>query len=128
MIQPTKEQLIDILDSAPESIRDAFWSAPNVEFIYLVCAENHLGKERTRTVGAIVGQILLGLIHPEDLASTISKETSIDSRISGEIAKRVVPRIFSPIAVDLNKTYGFHLAIPHQAIISQPSDQKLEGP
>ena len=106
------EKISRRMDSMTDIIKDAFFSEDNRQLVISICGDYHLSDERTAGVGRSLGYLLLGLIFPKDLPSQIVKEANIDPRIAAEIAQEIDHKIIlPPLAIELNKVYGFKLDI-----------------
>lgn len=126
---PTREEITQRLDSLPEDIKNVFLSPDSVDIVSDVTARQHLDLDKENVIFFLVGCVLLGFLHPEDLVREISERTKIDKRIAKEIADEISIKILAPIASSLNQTHGFHLAVPPAAqAISRPPARPDESP
>ncbi|MCX6702476.1 MAG: hypothetical protein NTW60_01240 [Candidatus Wolfebacteria bacterium] len=106
MIKISREQSFNRLDSLPDTLKDALFSDINANLIQNICLSQHLNENRTMEVGKLVGYIILGFIHSEDLAREITNELQINGQISAAISAEVDKKIFAPIREDLKKVYA----------------------
>jgi hypothetical protein len=78
----------------------------NSDFVWKTCSGEHIPEEKIYTVLKLVGYVLLGFLHPEDLESELKSELNIDQKIADAIAAALGNRIFTPLKNDLDKIYG----------------------
>src|SRR3989344_4851567 len=106
MIFLSEQQLLKRYNSIPRNLRDVLDSSDIGNKIIRICERQHLSLEKTEIVGRIAAEIILGLIHAEDLSKEIQLNISLDKRIADEIADEISERIFSSIKIDLVKNYS----------------------
>ncbi len=92
-------------DLLPEKLRDELVSDTNIGFIWKTCQGEHLPEEKIYSVSRITGAVIMGFLHPEDMANEIRDELGIDLRIAAAIASAINQRIFTPIRADIDKAY-----------------------
>ncbi len=126
----TKEQIHTSYDALPESLREHINSNESVDRVRDIAKSHHLIDERANQVASVVGYLILGLIHPEDLQKAIAEEAQIDPRVAKEITDAINAKVIPPMAEELNKHHGFHIATPHRSALSQstlPTPPIIEG-
>lgn len=106
MIQISRSQALNRYDLLQENLKDSLFSAQNAEIIRRVCASHHLTEDKTVIIGKIVGYIIMGFIHPEDLAGEIKNALNINPEIAASISREIDRKIFSPIRNDIDKVYS----------------------
>jgi len=106
MTQIPKNQLYNRWDLLPDSLREAIASETNSSIVWKTGEAEHLPKEKLMVVSRLAGFVLMGFIHPEDLAVEISDELGIDKRIAANIANPINKKIFQPLRDELEKIYA----------------------
>ncbi len=109
MFTISKQQAFDRWDSLPENLRDELVSEVNSNFIWQACEAEHVPDEKIYTVSKLAGAVLMGFLHPEDMANEIRDALSIDIRIATSIANAISQRIFAPLRSDIDKIYNPNL-------------------
>lgn len=121
----TRQQAINRWDKLPMILREAMFSERNADILWGVCETQHLSEDKIRKIAALAGNILLGFIHPEDLAKEIKDAVGINSEIAEIIAKEIDRKIFTPIRSEVDKAYALSFTaeeeIEESEIISEPS-------
>jgi hypothetical protein len=101
-----KEQVMKRWDSLPLVFREALCSEINSDFIWKTCEAEYIPNEKIYTVSRVAGIVLMGFLHPEDMAAEIRDEIGVDIRIATSIANSINQRIFAPIRADIDKIYN----------------------
>ena len=102
MTTPTEEQLFARWDTLPESLREALFSETNSDFLWKTCEDEHLPEEKINVVAKVMGYVLLGFIHPEDVARELKERLNLDPKSAKTIEDALKGRIFTPLAADLS--------------------------
>lgn len=105
MIKISKHQANQRYDTLPEILKDALFSLSNAEEVSRICQLNHLPPEIASMVAMLVGQVILGFIHPDDLVNEIRSNIDINPQIADSVVKEIDRKIFTPIRNDLLKIY-----------------------
>ncbi len=88
------------------NLRESLFSEPNSDFLWKACLDEHLPNEKIYIVSKIAGYVLLGFLHPEDVAQEIRESTGIDIKTAEAIQEALNKRIFSPLRADIDKVYS----------------------
>jgi hypothetical protein len=83
----------------------------------------HIPEERIPEVARVVGYVLLGFLHPEDLNQEIKERLNVDAKITTAIADALNKRILAPIRADLDRAYSPLSKLETSAAIS--GNQKI---
>jgi len=105
MISITKQQAFQRWDTLPDNIRGAMDSPKNSDFLWKACENEHLSREKTREVAKITGYVMMGFLHPGDMAQEIKEAADLAPQLAAIIANAVSERIFNPIRADLENIY-----------------------
>ncbi len=106
MIKITHQQALTRYDTLSDVLKDAGFSIQNVQIIRRIGEENHLSYDKVLVISELVGYILFGFIHPEDLAKEIRESLNLNPEIANSVAEEIDRKIFSPIRTDLEKVYA----------------------
>ncbi len=105
MITPDQNKIFERWDELPPSLKDALFSEAASDFLWKTCSDEHIPEEKIHVIARLVGYVLEGFLHPEDMANEIRDELGIDLRIAAAIASAINQRIFTPIRADIDKVY-----------------------
>jgi len=84
----TKEQFWKLYEKLPQELKDALFAEETGDNIYNICQKNKIGEHLGEIVD-YVGQVLLGVLAPEDLQKTLEEELLIEE----DVAKKVFQEI-----------------------------------
>lgn len=127
MLKFPREKVIDRFDVLPEHVQQLLTSDELTDIIWTIGEAHHLGEERTGKLASIMGAIILGFLHVEDLAKEIIKEAQIDKRLAAEVAHELQIKILNPLLPEINAAFNYHITgmpaavPPAQPEIMRPS-------
>ncbi|MDP3948640.1 MAG: hypothetical protein Q8Q17_01675 [bacterium] len=90
----------------PEILREAMSSEANSDIVWKTAENEHLPEDKIMVVSRLVGYVLMGFVHPEDLARELHDNLGIDSRIAASIAEPINKKIFQPLREELETIYS----------------------
>ena len=102
----TNEQIYDRWEQVPESLREAFFSTDNGEIVWKACEDAGLSEDVIDNVLLVVGNILFGFTHINDLAKELQSIPGMDPKAVDPIIFQIDKRIFEPVKVEILKLYG----------------------
>ncbi len=106
MLKISKQQLFQRWDVLPDNLREALFSETNADIFWRICQAEHISEEKISIGATIVGDVILGFLHVEDLAKELQLDLNINKEIASVIAREVDRKIFSLIRSDLEKIYS----------------------
>jgi hypothetical protein len=118
MITITKEQAQSRFALLPSTLQDAIFSEQNTEIISSIGEQYHLSDEKMEGVASLVGWVLLGFLHLEDLPGEIAANIGVASQLAKDITSSLTNKIFTVIKPDLDKVYA---PVPHEKIQEGPA-------
>lgn len=108
----------------PEILREAMSSEINSDIVWKAAENEHLAEEKIVVVSKFVGYVLMGFIHPEDLAREIKENLGIDIRIATSIADPINKKIFQPLRQELETIYS-PTASGAEALATEEGEQAM---
>lgn len=117
MISLSEEQIFERYSSLPIDLISALNSGDVSEDIQQIGNTRNLSPEKIEDIGFIVGSIILGFIHPNDLSREIQSELGLTAPIAESIAQEIDQKIFVPIRQDLEKNYQPAAAVSTESAI-----------
>jgi hypothetical protein len=105
MINVTKNQALRRWDTLPDNLHEALCSEANSDFLWKTCAAENIPESRIYVVAKLAGYVLLGFLHPEDIAPELVEAIKIDPRTAKSIQDALNGRIFAPLRADIDKIY-----------------------
>ncbi|MDP2926890.1 MAG: hypothetical protein Q8N65_02010, partial [bacterium] len=102
MADYTKEQLWKLYEKLPSDLKEAIFSADNAEHIFDICGRNGLAAEVNSQLAKLAGDVLMGLLLPEDFQKTIEGELKLEKAVAKKVSQEVNRLIFFPVKESLN--------------------------
>lgn len=102
----TNEQIYDRWEQVPEVLREAFFSTENGEIVWKACEDAGLSEDVIDNVLIVLGNILLGFTHINDLAKELLSIPGMDPKAVDPIIFQIDKRIIDPLKVDILRLYG----------------------
>ena len=102
----TKQQALLRWDTLPDTLREALYSEPNSDFIWSTCRGENIPEQKIYDVARVAGYVLLGFLHPGDVAQELIEAITIDSKTAKDIQDALNNRIFSSLRADIDKAYA----------------------
>jgi len=90
----------------PSELREIIVSETSSNIVWKAAENEHLTEEKIVVVSKLVGYVIMGFIHPEDLAGEIKNSLGIDARIAETIASSINVKIFQTIREELEQVYA----------------------
>lgn len=112
-----KEQLIKLFQDLPPELKDAMGSLEILDFIEQSCVRNGIYDEKQQnSVTDIVGNVLFGILLPEDMERELKNQIGLEDATAKTIAREINRFIFYPLKPALE--------LLHKGI-SSPEKQQL---
>jgi hypothetical protein len=105
MLNISKQQALQRWEVLPDSLREALFSEYNADTLWKICQDQHLPEDKIKKIAILLGDVILGFEHFDDLAKDISLETGINQQIANSIVQEADRKIFLPIKSDIEKNY-----------------------
>ncbi len=116
--QYSKEDLWKIFEKLPKELKDAVFSQETADTIWDTSERNGLGGEQMHQVGALVGDSLMGLLHPEDLAQEFVEEAGLTPEQASNVARDVNRLVMFPVKTFLYDFYKEITFVPSGKVIA----------
>jgi hypothetical protein len=122
----TKEELLDLYEKLSEELKETIFSEKTADYIRNICQRHSLGENQMSNIAKNVGNVLLGILSPNDFSNTLKSELSIDESILEKIVREINRLIFYPVKPALEQLYGANANEPTAEII-RPRYKKTSG-
>ena len=90
----------------PDVLREALFSEPNSDFIWKTCQAENIPNERIYEAARISGYVLMGFLHPEDMAEQFQEAMGLDKRTADSVQTALIQRIFTPLQQEITAVYA----------------------
>lgn len=130
MQQYSKEEIRKIFDELPKELRGAVLSPDTADSIHKIADRNGIKENDIPDFATLVGDVLMGLLPPDDLPKALSKELNINkekgNKISQEVTRLILHSVESHLTALYNKTPK--PADRNEIKKEPPVAKKTEGP
>jgi hypothetical protein len=100
----TKKEFWELYERLPQELRDALFAKETESNIRSVCERNDVMKNHENIVD-YVGQVLIGLLPPDDFREALEKELKLEKEVARRVAREIYRFIFSSVKTDLEELY-----------------------
>jgi hypothetical protein len=123
----TPEQFWKLYEKLPQELKDALFAEETGNNIYEICKRNEV-EENLGEIVDLVGQVLLGLLPPNEFQETLEKELKLERERAKKISQEIYRFIFYPVKSSLEELYKIEIVTPAQPKITPPPGEKPISP
>jgi len=102
--QYNKEQFWKLYEKLPQELKDALFAEETGDNIYNTCKRNEVLNNLDQIVD-YVGQVLLGVLPPEELQEVLEKELKLKQEVAKKVVREINRFIFYPVKSSLEELY-----------------------
>ncbi len=114
----TKEEFWKLYKKLPEELQEAIFSVETADHIWDICERNDVKK--VRSIAKYVGNVLIGVLTPEDFQETLEKELTITKDIAKKVTQEINRFIFYPVRPALEQLYRVETASLGESLLTKP--------
>jgi hypothetical protein len=107
----TQEQYWQLFQKLPDELKEVVLSEKTAKNIYDICQRNEI-DDIVSEIASITGQVLVGVLPPEEFQETLGKELKIEKDIAKKVAQEINRFIFYPVKPLLEELYKIEIAPP----------------
>ena len=111
--QYTSEQFWKLYEKLPQELKDVLFTEETGNNIYEICQKNEI-EENLDEVVEYVGQVLVGVLPPEDFQEILEKELKIKKDIAKKVAREINRFVFYPVKPALEDLYKMEITAPEK--------------
>jgi len=104
-----KEQFWKLYEKLPQELKYALFAEETGDNIYNICQRNKI-EERLGEIVDYVGQVLLGVLAPEDFQKTLEEELLIEGDVAKKVFQEINRFILYPVKEALGSLYETEFA------------------
>lgn len=123
----TSEQFWKLYEKLPQELKDALFAEETGNNIYYICERNGIEDE----IGEIidyVGQVLVGVLPPEDFQEILEKELKFEKDVAKKVTHEINRFIFYPVKPLLEELYGKEITPSASPTKMAPLGEKITPP
>ena len=119
---PSTEQFWKLQEKLPMELKDAVWSAETGDDIYEAITKYGVA-EHGQKISWLVGQVLLGLLLPQEFPGEIEK-LGIQKDAAEKIAREINRLVFYPVKPALEQLHRMEIEVTAKVVTPQPEEQE----
>jgi len=107
----TSEQFWELYEKLPQELKDALFAEETGNNLYEICQKNGIEEDLDEIVD-LVGQVLVGVLAPEDFQGALEKELKLKKESAKKVSREINRFIFYPVRPALEELYKIEIAKP----------------
>ena len=119
--QYTREELWKLYNTLPRELQEAIFSVETADFTGNACERNGVPNNAIPQVATRVGNVLMGLLLPDEFQGALVKEVGLKKDVAQLVAREIHRFVFYPVQAALAQ-------IHHTGIGAQPAAQGAVPP
>ena len=122
----SREQYWQLFQKLPDELKEAVLSEETAKAIYDICDRNEI-VDIVSEIASITGQVLLGVLSPDEFEETIKKELKLKKEVAKKVSQEINRFIFYPVKTSLEEIYKAPITPPPASPkITPPPEEKPE--
>ena len=107
----TSDQFWKLYEELPKELKDALFAEETGNNLYEICQKNGIEEDLDEIVD-LVGQVLVGVLAPEDFQGALEKELKLKKESAKKVSREINRFIFYPVRPALEELYKIEIAKP----------------
>ncbi|MBL7156095.1 MAG: hypothetical protein ISS87_00635 [Candidatus Pacebacteria bacterium] len=103
--QFTSKEFWELFEHLPKKLQKTIISKQTNDYVWEICEKNNLNVDIAK-FNRLVGNVLMGLIPPNEFEKVLEKELELKTEIAKKTGFAVHRFIFSPVSRELSNLYG----------------------
>ena len=126
MVKITQKQYWKLFQKLPEELKEQMMSEETADNIFDVCNRN--GIEQIPVISSSVGDVLVGILPPDNFQKAIEEKLEISKEVAKKVAQEIYRFIFYPVKADLEKLYRMEIAPFAKMPVTPPPSERPPTP
>lgn len=119
----TSEQFWKLYEKLPQELKDALFTEETGNAIYDTCKRNEILENLDQIVD-YVGQVLIGVLPPEEFQGTLEKELNLEEGVAQKVSREINRFIFYPVKSSLEELYKIEISPPAKPFGTTPPPEE----
>lgn len=112
--QYNREELWKLYQKIPKELQEAIFAEETAEHIGTICERYDIQEEIISEIAKQIGNVLLGILPPEDFQETLEKEIKLKKDVAKKVSQEINRFIFSPVKDSLATLYKIGVPLPEK--------------
>lgn len=108
--QYSPEKLAELFEKLPEELQETVFSMETADSISNACGTYGIEDERVGQVAELTGQVLMGLILPEEFPEKLEREIKLPKVLAQAIGREINRFVFYPVKPALEQLQKIEVA------------------
>lgn len=124
------ERFWELYKNLPQELKNVLFAEETGDCVYEICKKNEI-EEKMGEIVDYVGQVLIGVLPPEDFQKTLEKKVEISPETAKKVTQEIHRLIFYPVKPCLEELYKVELAggpTPPKPGAPLPTEEKSVPP
>ena len=122
----TNKESWKLFEKLPEELQEVIFSVETANNIWNICERNRV--DEISKVAKYVGNVLLGVLPPDEFQETLEKEMGLEKDIAKKVAQEINRFIFYPVNPLLEELYKIEIAPPAKPTKITPPPEATAPP
>jgi len=122
----TNKESWKLFEKLPEELQEVIFSVETANNIWNICERNRV--DEISKVAKYVGNVLLGVLPPDEFQETLEKEMGIEKDLAKKVAQEINRFIFYPVKPLLEELYKTEIAPPAKPTKITPPPEATAPP
>lgn len=122
----TKDQYWKLFQKLSDELKTQLLSEETAKNIFDICDRYEV--EQVPQIASTTGDVLLGILKPDELEKTIEQELELKKEIAKKVAQEINRFIFYPVKNSLEELYSMEITSPAQMKVPGPIEKKPKPP
>jgi len=114
----TQEQFWKLYEKLPQELKDAVFAEETENNISEICKKNEI-EDNLGDVADYVGQVLVGVLPPEEFQEVLEKELGFKKEVAKKITQEINRFIFYPVKPAMEQLYKMEIT-PLEKLTAKP--------
>ncbi len=127
----SKDQFWKLYEGLPQELKDSIFSSETAEYIQSICSKNNVNGDKRSDIASIIGDVLLGILLPEDFEKTIKKDLKLTTDTAKNVSHEINRFIFYPVKDSLAGLHKIEVAptngMPIPTTLPKPATKPIEA-
>lgn len=118
--QYTKDELWKLYDKLPQELKELVFANETAEHIANICERFLVPQELVPKVATETGNVLLGLLTPEEFQKNLVKDIGLKKDVAQGVAREINRFIFYPVKPALEQLHKMEIEVSAKVVTPEP--------
>lgn len=125
MAKYSQQEIWKLFEGLPDNLKDALLSETTANTISNIATRNEIEEGKISQLAELVGNVLMGILPPEELPETLVKELKLDEERARKISREINRFLLYPVKESLANFYKVEFAPGGRITAPKPTEEKI---